>query len=155
MDQFTIHSNQSPFTRGLTSFTMAKMSKFIQNLMKLRMKQDTFWCNAQIPSLSTLPFVSSQFNSNRFINPLLNPFTCLSMSFFFGCRCNNHCAIYWMPLQLCNVAFHNPTYKFVVCDVGRSIYLLKNLTNFLLLSTCRCKFVVLKQEQFGPTLFQC
>ncbi len=30
---------------GLINFTMAKMSKFIQNIMKPEMNQDAFWCN--------------------------------------------------------------------------------------------------------------
>jgi len=45
VDQFTIRSDWSPFTKGLTNFTMVKMSKFIQNLMKPTMNLDTFWCS--------------------------------------------------------------------------------------------------------------
>jgi hypothetical protein len=45
MDQFTIRINLSMFIKGLNSFTMVKMSKFTQNLMKPMINYDAFWYN--------------------------------------------------------------------------------------------------------------
>jgi hypothetical protein len=53
MDQFIVCNNWTLFIGGFTNFTMVKMFRFIQNLMKLKVNWDAFWC-----SVATLAFGS-------------------------------------------------------------------------------------------------
>ncbi len=68
MDQFTVRNNWSSFAGVLISFTMVKMSKFIQNVMKSKVNYDTFWCNGSSSSWNFISNLVVKFDSTSHVD---------------------------------------------------------------------------------------